>query len=69
MVGDEFPWSAGVDLYPLLWEYVVSSFLRWVNRIFTLQHAYPRAGRFRIHGLLGQQREEPPRVSARWGAR
>jgi hypothetical protein len=25
-----------------------------------LQKAYPRAGRFRIHGLLGQQREEPP---------
>lgn len=25
-----------------------------------LQQAYPRAGRFRIHGLLGQQREEPP---------
>ena len=30
------------------------------KEIFDLQHTYPRAGRFRIHGLLGQQREEPP---------
>jgi transposase len=30
------------------------------KEILDLQHAYPRAGRFRIHGLLGKQREEPP---------
>jgi transposase InsO family protein len=30
------------------------------KEILDLQHAYPRAGRFRIHGVLGQQREEPP---------
>ena len=32
-----------------------------------LQRAYPRAGRFRIHGLLGQQRDEPPPSEATVG--
>src|SRR2546421_8187661 len=31
------------------------------NEVLVLQQAYPRAGRFRMHGLLAQQREEPPR--------
>ena len=31
-----------------------------LKEVLDLQQAYPRAGRFRIHGLLGQQREEPP---------
>ena len=31
-----------------------------LKEILDLQHAYPRAGRFRVHGLLGQQRAEPP---------
>src|SRR5205807_10619511 len=30
------------------------------KEVLDLQQAYPRAGRFRIHGLLAQQREEPP---------
>jgi putative transposase len=30
------------------------------KEILDLQHEYPRAGRFRMHGLLEQQREEPP---------
>jgi transposase InsO family protein/transposase len=33
--------------------------LPFFKEVLDLQHAYPRAGRFRIHGLLGQQREEP----------
>jgi hypothetical protein len=31
-----------------------------LHEVLELQRAYPRAGRFRIHGLLEQQREEPP---------
>jgi transposase InsO family protein len=34
--------------------------LPFFKEVLDLQHEYPRAGRFRIHGLLGQQREEPP---------
>ena len=34
--------------------------LPFFKEVLDLQQAYPRAGRFRIHGLLGQQREEPP---------
>src|SRR5499427_311952 len=34
--------------------------LSFLKEVLDLQQAYPRAGRFRIHGLLGQQREEPP---------
>ena len=34
--------------------------LPFLKEVLDLQQAYPRAGRFRIHGLLGQQREEPP---------
>jgi len=34
--------------------------LPFLKEVLDLQKAYPRAGRFRIHGLLGQQREEPP---------
>jgi putative transposase len=34
--------------------------LPFLKGVLDLQQAYPRAGRFRIHGLLGQQREEPP---------
>ncbi len=30
------------------------------KEVLDLQRAYPRAGRFRIHGLLSQQRAEPP---------
>jgi len=30
------------------------------KEVFDLQHEYPRAGRFRIHGLREQQRDEPP---------
>lgn len=30
------------------------------KEVLDLQHEYPRAGRFRIHGLLGKQHEEPP---------
>ena len=30
------------------------------KEVLDLQQAYPRAGRFRMHGLLAQQREEPP---------
>jgi putative transposase len=30
------------------------------KEVLDLQREYPRAGRFRIHGLLGQQRAEPP---------
>ena len=29
------------------------------KEVLDLQHEYPRAGRFRIHGLLGKQREGP----------
>jgi putative transposase len=34
--------------------------LPFLKEVLDLQQAYPRAGRFRIHGLLGQHREEPP---------
>lgn len=34
--------------------------LPFFKEVLDLQHEYPRAGRFRIHGLLEQQREEPP---------
>ena len=34
--------------------------LPFFKEVLDLQHAYPRAGRFRIHGLLEQQRHEPP---------
>ncbi|MEE9159234.1 MAG: DDE-type integrase/transposase/recombinase [Gammaproteobacteria bacterium] len=34
--------------------------LPFFKTVLDLQHEYPRAGRFRIHGLLGQQREAPP---------
>jgi transposase InsO family protein len=34
--------------------------LPFFKEVLDLQRAYPRAGRFRIHGLLEQQREEPP---------
>ena len=40
-----------------------------LKEILDIQHEYPRAGRFRVHGLLEQQRAEPPRVRERWGAR
>jgi putative transposase len=30
------------------------------KEVLDLQREYPRAGRFRVHGLLEQQREEPP---------
>ena len=31
-----------------------------LKEIRDIQHAYPRAGRFRVHGFLEQQRAEPP---------
>ena len=34
--------------------------LPFFKEVLDLQREYPRAGRFRIHGLLEQQREEPP---------
>jgi transposase InsO family protein len=34
--------------------------LPFFKEVLDLQHEYPRAGRFRIHGLLSQQRDEPP---------
>lgn len=34
--------------------------LPFFKDVLDLQHEYPRAGRFRIHGLLDQQRDEPP---------
>ena len=34
--------------------------LPFLKEVLDLQQAYPRAGRFRIHGLLTQQRDEPP---------
>ena len=34
--------------------------LPFLKAVLDLQQAYPRAGRFRIHGLLGQHREKPP---------
>jgi transposase len=34
--------------------------LPFFKEVLDLQRASPRAGRFRIHGLLGKQREEPP---------
>jgi transposase InsO family protein len=34
--------------------------LPFFKAVLDLQHEYPRAGRFRIHGLLEQQRQEPP---------
>jgi transposase InsO family protein len=37
------------------------------KEILDLQQAYPRAGRLRIHGLLGQQREAPPPSEATVG--
>jgi hypothetical protein len=34
--------------------------LPFLKEVLDLQKAYPRAGRFRLHGLLEQQRETPP---------
>ena len=34
--------------------------LPFLKEVLDLQREYPRAGRFRLHGLLGPQREEPP---------
>jgi putative transposase len=34
--------------------------LPFFKEVLDLQHEYPRAGRFRIHGLLEQQRQAPP---------
>jgi putative transposase len=34
--------------------------LPFFKEVLDLQHEYPRAGRFRIHGLLERQRDEPP---------
>jgi hypothetical protein len=34
--------------------------LPFFKEVLDLQHEYPRAGRFRIHGLLSEQRDEPP---------
>jgi putative transposase len=34
--------------------------LPFLKEVLDLQQAYPRAGRFRIHGFLEQQRAEPP---------
>ena len=34
--------------------------LPFFKEVLDLQHEYPRAGRFRLHGLLSQQRDEPP---------
>ncbi len=34
--------------------------LPFFKEVLDLQNDYPRAGRFRIHGLLGRQREQPP---------
>ena len=34
--------------------------LPFFKAVLDLQHEYPRAGRFRLHGLLGQQRDGPP---------
>jgi putative transposase len=34
--------------------------LPFLKEVLDLQQGYPRAGRFRIHGLLTQQRDEPP---------
>ena len=34
--------------------------LPFLKEVLDLQQAYPRAGRFRIHGLLTQQRDAPP---------
>ena len=34
--------------------------LPFLKEVLDLQQAYPRAGRFRIHGLLTQQHDEPP---------
>ena len=34
--------------------------LPFLKEVLDLQQAYPRAGRFRLHGLLEQQRETPP---------
>lgn len=34
--------------------------LPFLKEVLDLQHAYPRAGRFRLHGVLEKQRKEPP---------
>ena len=34
--------------------------LPFFKEVLDLQYEYPRAGRFRLHGLLEKQREEPP---------
>ncbi|ETW92280.1 MAG: hypothetical protein ETSY1_44350, partial [Candidatus Entotheonella factor] len=34
--------------------------LPFIKEVLDLQREYPRAGRFRIYGLLDQQRDEPP---------
>jgi transposase InsO family protein len=41
--------------------------LPFLKEVLDLQREYPRAGRFRIHGLLGQQHEEPPPSEATVG--
>ncbi len=41
--------------------------LPFFKEVLDLQHEYPRAGRFRIHGLLSQQRGEPPPSEATVG--
>lgn len=33
--------------------------LPFLKEVLDLQHAYPRAGRFRLHGLLTQHRDAP----------
>jgi transposase InsO family protein len=34
--------------------------LPFIKEVLDLQRDHPRAGRFRIHGLMDQQRDEPP---------
>jgi transposase InsO family protein/transposase len=41
--------------------------LPFFKEVLDLQHEYPRAGRFRIHGLLSKQRDEPPPSEATVG--
>ena len=40
--------------------------LPFLKEVLDLQKEYPRAGRFRLYGLLEQQRAERHRVSPRW---
>jgi Homeodomain-like domain len=39
--------------------------LPFLKGVLALQQEYPRAGRFRLHGLLEQQYEQPPRSTRR----